>query len=105
MDQPIRWGGPWKGCIQSSSSHPDVRKATLTEVGNLMMTPGRLRDDPRWTELAQEMITAGRQALAAADDRDKDAVFEAGGDVYVVCANCHAAFAPALLPANYMPVE
>ena len=79
--------------------------ATLTEVGNLMMTPGRMRDDPRWTALAQEMITAGRQALAAADDRDTAAVFEAGGDVYVACANCHAAFAPALLPANYMPVE
>ena len=79
--------------------------ATLTEVGNLMMTPGRMRDDPRWTSLAQEMITAGRSALAAADDRDTDAVFEAGGDVYVVCANCHAAFAPALLPANYSPVE
>lgn len=79
--------------------------ATLTESGNLLLTPGRQRDDPRWTEMAQAMSAAGSAALAAADSRDTDAVFEAGGDVYIACANCHAAFAPSLLPANYLPVE
>lgn len=79
--------------------------ATLTEAGNLLMTPGRLRDDPQWIEMAQTLSTAGRAALAAADSRDTDAVFEAGGEVYISCANCHAAFAPQLLPASYRPAE
>ena len=79
--------------------------ATLTESGNLLMTPARLRDDPKWVELAAAFSTAGRAALAAADSRDTDAVFDAGGNVYMTCANCHAAFAPNLLPANYLPVE
>jgi hypothetical protein len=75
--------------------------ATLAESGNLLLLPGRLRDDPRWVELARALMTAGRDALAAADARDPDAVFEAGGNVYVVCADCHAVFAEQLLPANY----
>lgn len=75
--------------------------ATLAESGNLLLLPGRLRDDPRWVEFAKELMTAGRNALAAADARDPDAVFEAGGNVYVVCADCHAVFAEELLPANY----
>jgi hypothetical protein len=46
-------------------------------------------------------MAAGRTAMAAAEARDPEAVFEAGGDVYVACAECHAAFAEELLPANY----
>lgn len=79
--------------------------ATLVESGNLLLTPGRQPGDPSWTELARALSAAGTVALAAADARDTDAVFTAGGDVYMACANCHAAFAPQLLPANFMPVE
>jgi hypothetical protein len=79
--------------------------ATLAEAGNLLLIPGRYRDDPRWAQYSSAMIERGRIALAAADSRDTDAVFEAGGNVYVVCADCHAAFAPALLPANYREAE
>ena len=75
--------------------------ATLAEAGNLLLIPERRRDDPRWEQYASALIDSGRQALAAADSRDADAVFVAGGEVYVVCADCHAAFAPALLPANF----
>ena len=32
--------------------------ATLTESGNLLMTPGRLREDPKWVELAAAFSTA-----------------------------------------------
>ena len=76
---------------------------TLAEAGNLLLIPARRREDPRWQQYASAMIESGRNALAAADSRDTDAVFAAGGDVYVVCADCHAVFAPALLPANFQP--
>jgi hypothetical protein len=79
--------------------------ATLAEAGNLLLIPARRREDPRWQEYAAAMLESGRQALAAADSRDVDAVFVAGGDVYVVCADCHAAFAPALLPVNFQQAQ
>jgi len=79
--------------------------ATVIEAGNVLMIPARRRDDPRWIEMARALSSAGVEALAAADARDTDAVFEAGGNMYLACANCHAAFAPALLPTNYSPEE
>lgn len=79
--------------------------ATLAEAGNLLLIPQRRRDDSRWQQYSAAMIESGRKALAAADARDADAVFEAGGNIYIVCADCHAAFAPALLPANFRPAE
>jgi hypothetical protein len=79
--------------------------ATLIEAGNILLTPARQPGDPRWIEMARALSAAGVEALAAADARDTDAVFEAGGNVYLACANCHAAFAPALLPANFLPEE
>ena len=79
--------------------------ATLAEAGNLLLIPARRRDDPRWQQYATAMIESGQKALAAADSRDADAVFVSGGDIYVVCADCHAAFAPALLPANFQQAQ
>jgi hypothetical protein len=81
-----------------------VRNAALTvaESGNLLLTPGRAEDDARWTALAQAMIESGRAALAAADKRDPAAVFEAGGDLYLVCSECHATFAPEALRSNFL---
>ena len=79
--------------------------AALIESGNLLMTPGRLRDDSRWIDMARALSAAAAVALAAADARDTDAVFTAGGDLYMACANCHAAFAPELLPVNFSPAE
>jgi hypothetical protein len=79
--------------------------ATVAEAGNLLLLPSRRRDDPRWNDFAGDLIDAGRAALEAADSRDPDAVFEAGGNLYFTCADCHAVFAPALLPANYREEE
>lgn len=76
---------------------------TLAESGNLLLLPGRLRDDARWVGFSRSFMAAGRAAMAAAEARDPEAVFEAGGDVYVVCADCHAVFAEQLLPANFEP--
>ena len=79
--------------------------ATLAESGNLLLIPGRQMEDPRWTAFSQGLIAAGRTALMAADSRDPEAVFDAGGAVYMVCASCHEAFAPQLLPPNYEPIQ
>lgn len=79
--------------------------ATIAESGNLLLIPGRRMDDPRWTAFSQGLIAAGRTALMAADSRDAEAVFDAGGAVYMVCASCHEVFAPQLLPPNFQSDE
>jgi len=74
-----------------------VRNAAMViaESGNLLLMPGRAQAGERWTSLAQALIARGRQALAAAEARDPAAVFDAGGEIYLVCSDCHATFAPA----------
>ncbi len=65
--------------------------ATVAESGNLLMLPGRT-SGPAWNAYAQALIAAGRLAMAAAEARDADALFDAGGQLYVVCRGCHAQF-------------
>jgi mono/diheme cytochrome c family protein len=70
-----------------------VRKhaAIVAETGNLLMLPGRAAG-PDWIAYAQGLHTTARQALAAAEARDADALFEAGGQIYQACVACHAQY-------------
>ena len=62
--------------------------ATLSESGNLLMLPGRSSGDD-WNEYARGLVEAGKRARDAAEARDADALFDAGGQVYQVCRACH----------------
>jgi hypothetical protein len=63
--------------------------ALVAESGNLLMMPGRARDADAWAGYARSMIDMGRRAMAAADARDADELFDAGGALYTVCVGCH----------------
>ena len=80
-----------------------VRDAAMViaESGNLLLMPGRVQEDEQWTSLSLALITTGREAMAAAEARDTEAVFNAGGEVYLVCSECHAAFAPDALRSTF----
>jgi len=71
----------------------------LTEYGNLLMTPlyaqGRGQD---WMDFARGLVEIGAKAEQAAIDRDPDAVFEVGGNLYNVCRGCHQLYPPENLP-------
>lgn len=62
---------------------------TLIESGNLLMLGARARDAEQWYGYSQEMIDAAAVALAAAEARDPDRVFDSGEVVYNACNNCH----------------
>lgn len=62
---------------------------TVAEAGNLLMFPGRARDEGEWIERARALVVAGRTALTAIRARDKDAVMAAGEQVTISCDNCH----------------
>ena len=72
---------------------------TLTEVGNLLLMKEREREEHVWPEgdidwvgYAQAMIDAGETAIKAAESKNPQAVFDAGGELYVACRNCHGKY-------------
>ncbi|HEV7390914.1 MAG TPA: hypothetical protein VGO08_04665 [Burkholderiales bacterium] len=67
--------------------------ATLIEAGNMLMLEGRARDQKDWMGGARGLVKTGTAALKAAEAKDKDAVFAAGGEIYTVCKGCHQLYA------------
>jgi hypothetical protein len=64
---------------------------TIAEASNLLLLPGRpVDDDPRWVDAAHMMYDAGMEAFAAAEARDKERFFDAGGKIYEACTKCHS---------------
>ena len=66
--------------------------ALVTEAGNLLMLPGRAEDDADWMEYSAALIATGKKALAAAEARDDQALFDIGGELYLICVACHQAY-------------
>jgi len=63
--------------------------AVVAETGNLLLMPGRRMPGDDWMEIAARLTQAGKRAMAAAEARDPDALFEVGGEIYNVCVSCH----------------
>jgi hypothetical protein len=61
----------------------------LTEAANLLMMPGRARDQDRWMADAKLMLDAGAAAFRAAKNKDLDALIALNEQVYVSCTTCH----------------
>lgn len=68
--------------------------AQVWEAGNLLMMQGRARDAGPWMTYAKQLRDAGVLAFSAAQARDHDKVFDAGGEIYNACFNCHARYIP-----------
>ena len=70
---------------------------TVLESGNLLMLPGRARDQNDWTKLSRAMTDTARTVLEAIEAKDTEALFATGGDLYQTCTDCHALY---LIPAG-----
>jgi hypothetical protein len=66
---------------------------TLAESANLLMIGGRAADQGDWITFSREMVDAGVAAMKAVEAKNPEALFEAGGQVYAVCARCHEKYA------------
>jgi hypothetical protein len=73
----------------------------ITEAGNLLMMPTRAKDNGDWMKFSQALIDTGQKAIRAAEARDKNAVFDAGAEVYDACTQCHAKYALELQQKNF----
>jgi hypothetical protein len=63
----------------------------LAESGNLLMMAPRARD-AQWTEISQSLVDTAAQAIQAAEAKNVDQIFTIGGDIYLVCTNCHSKY-------------
>ncbi len=69
----------------------EVRRGALTlaEAGNLLMIGNRPKDNDLWFRNARSLTDAAMVAVKAVDERNPEALFNAGGQVYEVCKSCH----------------
>jgi hypothetical protein len=66
-----------------------AKALTLAESANLLMMPGRARDQERWMADARLMLDAGMAAFAAAKKKDVEALVGLNDAVYQSCVVCH----------------
>ena len=65
--------------------------AMVAESAHLLTVSGRSQG-PAWDAFAQGLIITGNKALSAAEAKDSNALFDAGGEIYQVCRGCHDQF-------------
>jgi hypothetical protein len=67
---------------------------TLGEVGNLLMIPGRAKDNGDWMKYAKALVDAGSAAFKAANAKDAKALEDIGDKIDDTCETCHAKYLP-----------
>lgn len=66
-----------------------AKTLTLAESANLLMMPGRARDQGRWMDDAKLMLDAGQAAFRAARAKDTEALVAVNDALYQSCVQCH----------------
>ena len=64
----------------------------LAESANLLMMPGRARDQKEWMTYSRLMLDAAAGALTAAKKRDVDGIVFVGEKLLESCTACHKAY-------------
>jgi len=71
-----------------------AKTLTLAESANLLMMPGRARDQDRWMTDARLMLDAGWAAFKAAKAKDVAALEALSDQMYEACTTCHQHYRP-----------
>ncbi len=66
--------------------------ATVAEAGNLLMLAPHARDQGDWAAMTRRMIDEANKCVQAAEAKDLETLFTAGGDMYLACTACHAKY-------------
>lgn len=66
----------------------------LAESGNLLMMPGRARDQDNWTKDSKAMIDAARAAYKAALAKDMAGILALSDRLTESCVTCHRQYRP-----------
>jgi hypothetical protein len=66
-----------------------LQTLALAETANLLMMPGRARDQDQWMADSELLLDAGEAAYRAAKDRDVAALVGLNDALYTSCVTCH----------------
>ena len=66
----------------------------LAEFGNLLMMPGRARDQDQWMRDARLLVEAGAAAVKAVKAKDVDAILALNEQLVTSCTSCHMHYRP-----------
>lgn len=66
----------------------------VAESANLLMMPGRARDQKQWMADAKLMLDAGAAAVKAAKAKDVQAIVALSDQLYESCTACHKNYRP-----------
>lgn len=68
------------------------RALAVAEAGNLLLIDGRAKDQEDWIKFVNELMDRAVGAATAAERKDPDELFEAGGQIYETCTACHTKY-------------
>ena len=71
---------------------------TLAESGNLLMMPGRMRDQGDWVTHVKMLADVGTSAYKAAQEKNAQALAAAAGPLDASCTSCHKIYRPNVFP-------
>jgi hypothetical protein len=71
-----------------------AKTLVLAETANLLMMPGRLRDEKQWVEDTKLLREAGAAAYKAARAKDVAALEALNDQLYQSCVQCHMHYRP-----------
>jgi hypothetical protein len=66
----------------------------VAESANLLMMPGRARDQKQWMADAKLMLDVGADAVAAAKKKDVEAIVALSDRLMESCTTCHKNYRP-----------
>ena len=66
----------------------------LAESANLLMLPGRARDQKRWMDDSKLLLDVGAEALKAAKTKDVPGIAALSDQLYASCTTCHTHYRP-----------
>jgi hypothetical protein len=66
----------------------------LAESANLLLMPGRARDQERWMADSKLLLDVGTEAFKAAKRKDVDALSALNDQLYQSCVTCHQHYRP-----------
>lgn len=72
----------------------ETQTLMLAESANLLMTPGRARDQDRWMADSKLLLDAGTAALKAVKSHDVEAIAALNDQLYESCTTCHSHYRP-----------
>ena len=90
----------YRGGPKDDNEWAAVRRSamTLAESGNLLMMPGRMRDQGDWMKHVKMLVDAGTSAYKAAEERNVQALAGVAGPLDASCTSCHKQYRPNVFP-------